>query len=228
MPYTSQFTGPEIDARLTQAQTNQAEIVAARGGRATLGERITNISNFTSPNAGGVIPGRFYDTAFGGASAGSLAGVAGRIDLMPFFTSFPFTFDQIGVNVSTAAAGNQGRVAIYGTTAAGWPGDRLFVGATALDMSGTGLRVHAQTFTFEPGRSYWMGYHASGTATVTALALSSMKNLGLMSGTSTGASAYATVCRQIIPFGDGPPATWVFNETHLISVAAASIRMRAV
>ena len=119
-----------------------SEIATARGSRSALGDRISVISNFASPNAGGVFTGKYYDNSFQGTASSTLAGVAGRIDLAPYYTSVPLTIDQIGVAVSTAVASAVGRVCIYSSDANGWPDSLLYYGSSDLDFSTTGYKNH--------------------------------------------------------------------------------------
>jgi hypothetical protein len=201
------------------------ELANARGSRDTLGERIATISNFASPNAGGFVVGRYYDNAFHGAAASTLAGAAGRIDLAPFYTSIPLRINQIGVAVSTPVAAAQGKCLIYSSDANGWPDALEFVGGSALDFATTGYKSHAVDFTFDNGRQYWLGVWQSSTATLRTIATTSAANLGLNSVTGT---SYSTVLRRIVAFADPAPDPWAFADSELTAgITPPSIRMRA-
>lgn len=201
-----------------------AEIAGARGDRSALALRLATISNFASPNAGGVIVGQYYDNAFQGTAATTLAGAANRVDMAPFYTSVPLRIDQLGVAVSTAVASALGRCFIYGSDADGWPDDLLYEGDSNLDFGGTGYRSHTLDFTFDSGRQYWVGVRHSSTATVRAINVSSAVNLGAFSSTGT---TYFTMVRRTLTFATPLPAEWAFVASDRTSANPPSIRMRA-
>lgn len=211
-------TGAEFDAL-------QAEIVAARGSRANLNNRISTISNFASPNAGGTIIGRYYDNAFQGTASTTAAGAANRVEMAPFYTSQPLRIDELGVAISTAGAGVSGKCFIYSAGGDGWPDALEYEGDSNLDFSTNGWKFHTLDFTFDTGRQYWLGIRFSGTATIRAVNVSSAVNLGVAG--NTGANYY-TVIRRTLTFATGLPAQWGFVAGDLIANAAPpSIRMRA-
>lgn len=202
----------------------QSEIATARGGRAALGDRLSVISNFASPNAGGVVIGQYYDNAFHASGAATLAGAANRIDLSPFYTSAPMTIDQIGVAVSTGAAAAQGKVVIYASGATGWP-STLFFESGALDFATTGFKSETLDFTFQSGTQYWVGVRHSSTATLRAVAIASSPNIGLL---TSAATTYGTVLRRTLTFADPAPAVWNFvNGDRVAAINPTSIRFRA-
>lgn len=203
----------------------RAEVEAARGSRSSLGLRIDTISNFASPNAGGVVVGRYYDNAFHSASGANLTGAVGRTDLSPYYTSVPLRIDEIGVLVGTAVAGALGRCCIYGSDANGWPDALLYEGPSNLDYSTTGFKAHSLDFTFESGRQYWLGHIHSSNAQLRSVPIASMVNLGISSG---GATAYDTVLRRTLTFANPLPSSWGFISSDLASSNGTnSIRMRA-
>jgi hypothetical protein len=201
-------------------------VIDARGGRPVLNDRITTISNFASPNVGSYISGQYYDAAFTGGSSSLLTGVAGQLDLGPFYTSQAFTTDQVGVSVTTTAAGGFGRVAVYGSDANGWPSDLLYYGAEDLDMSSTGYKFHSDPLTLDAGRQYWMGFHHSSVARIRGISTSSAKNLGIVNANST---AQYTILRKAVPYGAAPaaPASWTFDAgERLGNTPPPSVRFR--
>lgn len=202
------------------------EISAARGDRSSLDLRISTISNFASPNAGGIIPGQFYDNAFQGANATTLTGVANRAVMAPFYTSTRMRIDQYGVAVSSGVAGALGRLFIYGSNSEGWPDELLHESPIDLNFATSGYKFDAVDFTFDAGRQYWLGILNSSTASIRAVSTTSAVNLGL--GTSTG-TTYATVIqRTVASFANPLPANWGFVASERgLAVAPPSIRMRA-
>jgi hypothetical protein len=206
-------------------QSLNSEVIAARGDRSALGLRLSTISNFASPNAGGVLGGFFYEQAFHGNSNTTLALAANRADMSPFYTSVPLTIDQIGVLVSTAVASSLARVFIYGSNSEGWPDNLLYESASDLDCGTTGYKFLNPAFTFDSGRQYWLGVKSSSNQTVRAINLGNAVNLGITSSTGT---TYGTIIRRTLTFADPMPSSWAFTSTDVISgVAPPAIRMRA-
>lgn len=201
----------------------EAEIVAARGDRSSIGLRLSNISNFASPNAGGIIVGQYYDNAFQGTGSSTLAFAANRMDLAPFYTSQRMRIDQIGVAISTASAG-AARCVIYNSDADGWP-DALELSADILDTGATGYRSANVDFTFDSGRQYWLGLHTAAAPTARSVNVSSAVNLGV---NGSGGTNYFTVLRRTITYASGAPATWGFvTADRVANVTPVSVRMRA-
>lgn len=209
---------------LTELADLLAEVIAARGDRASLDQRIGVISNFASPNVGGVLSTRYYDHSPHATGSTTIAGAANRCDLMPFYTSVPLAIDRIGVAVSTAAAGALGRIGIYGSGADGWPSDLLYEGPSDLDLSTTGYKFHGLTFQFDSGTQYWLAVRHSSTATLRAIPVAGCYNLGLTSDT---ANNYFTEIRRTITFADPLPSTWGFMASELNASIPPSVRFRA-
>lgn len=201
-----------------------AEIEAARGSAPNLNARISTISNFASPNAGGVVVGQYYDNCFQGASTQTSAGAANRIELAPYFTSVNLPIDRIGVACTTAVAGALCKVVIYSADANGWP-DALLYETGNLDCSTTGMKEEALSFTFLSGTMYWVGVRHSSTATLRHIPSGVAVNLGLWSST---ANTYNTVLRRTVTFANPAPDPWVFtNADRAANIHPPSIRFRA-
>lgn len=205
-----------LNAKVTDADV--------RGGAANLNARLSTISNFASPNAGGVVVGQYYDNSFRGTASATLAGAANRIDLAPYYTSVPLTIDRIGVAVSTGVASALGKVVIYSADANGWP-DELLYESGNLDFSTTGMKEGTLSFSFSSGVQYWVGVRHSSTATLRTINVSSAVNLGL---TSSTAANYATILRRTVTFANAAPNPWNFTNTDRVAnVTPPSIRFRA-
>lgn len=195
-----------------------------KGGADTLNDRLNTISNFASPNAGGVVTGQYYDNSFQGTASSTLAGAANRIDLAPYYTSVTLNIDRIGVAVSTAVASAQAKVVIYSSDSNGWP-DTLLHETAALDCGSTGMKEETLTFTFNSGVQYWVGVRHSSTATLRTINVSSAVNLGL---TSSTAANYATILRRTLTFATAATSPWNFTNTDRVAnVTPPSIRFRA-
>ncbi len=204
--------------------TLQSEIAEARA-------QLSAVSTFAAPNAGGIVPGRYYDNATTSVTNTTYTSGIDRVDMTPFITARPLRVDQIGFAVATAGSAAYGRAFAYEAGTDGWPSYLLFEGATDLDLNSANFRAHtlASPITFEANKVYWVGWRF-GTATTYAvlrgLNVSSSPNLGLA---SSSLSNYFSVLRRTIPFATRMPATWGFVESDMATwVVPPSIRMRAV
>ena len=204
--------------------TIQTEIAEARS-------QLAAVATFASPNAGGIVPGRYYDNATGSTNTSLYTGTANRVDMVTFITSVPLTVDQIGFSIATPGSGAYARAFIYSSGADGWPESLMYESNSDLDLnSGTFQgETPASPFTFEANRIYWVGWRfgaATTYATMRGVAVASVPNMGLLASNS---NTYCSVLRRNIPFGTPMPATWVFDQSELAAnIIAPSFRMRAV
>lgn len=201
-----------------------SEVGTARGGAPTLGDRLSVISNFASPNAGPYISGRYYDNSFHATNATTIAGVANRVEMSPFFCSTPFELTEVGVSVSTAVSSAIGKCFIYNSGLDGLPGTLLWESSSDLAFNSTGYKFHSVTGSLANGRIYWVGVRHSSTATLRGVPLSSCVNLGLGSNNGT---VYNTCIRSTLAYATPLPSTWTFAESQLTSSIITSIRLRS-
>lgn len=189
-----------------------------------INDQLGTVSNFVSPNAGGIVAGQYYDNSFHGTASSTLIGAANRIELAPYYTSSSLAIDRIGTVVSTAVAASLIKVVIYSADANGWP-DLLLYETGELSAATTGLKEETLAFTFLSGVQYWVGVRHSATATLRCINVSSAVTLGLTSATST---SYATVLRRTLTFATAATSPWVFtNSDRVANVKPPSIRFRA-
>lgn len=222
-PNTTEVISDITPSELVSLKT---EITEARGQRTTLNNRISTISNFASPNAGGVIPGQYYDNAFHATGSALLAGGANRCDMSTFYTSIPMRIEEFGVAVTTGVAGATGKFCIYGSDNDGWPDQLLYEGPTDQSFDTVGYAFDVLDFVFDSGRQYWLGVRHSSNAVVRACNLSSSVNLGM--ATNTGVSYYSAI-RRGITYANPLPANWGFvNSDRALNVNPISFRMKAI
>lgn len=201
----------------------QSEVIAARGGRDALGDRLSVIANFASPVVAGPVSGRYYDQSAHALNQASFAIVNDRLWLVPVYFSQPTTIDQIGVNVVTGNAGSQGRCCIYSSGEGNWPFEPLLETASFDTTTNGSYAFAAVDFTYQPGTQYWNGYLSSGTPTLRAVPSGASFSLGL-SGSTTAASI--TNIRFNHTFGDPLPDPYVLNTSDLLTGNNISIRYR--
>ena len=203
--------------------TLQAEIAEARA-------QLSAVSAFAAPNAGGIVPGRYYDNAQTSATNTNYTSALDRVDMAPFITSRPLRVNQIGFAVATAGSAAYGRAFVYEAGADGWPSNLLFEGDDNLDLNSANFRGHtlASPITFKANRVYWVGWRFGAATTYAAmrgLNISSAPNLGLAASSNNN---YLSVLRRTIPFATRLPTTWGFVESDMAAnIVPPSIRMRA-
>lgn len=207
-----------------QVRTANTEMRDARGSANSLNSRLSVITSFASPNVGPYISGQYYDTACHGTAAGTIAGAANRVEMMPFTCNNSFLVTEIGVSVSTAASGALGKCFIYEASANGLPDTLLWEAGGNLDFGTTGFKFHTTSQTLYSGKVYWLGLRHSAAATVRGVAVASAANLGL--NTSNG-TAYNCLIRSTITYANALPNTWTFASSQLTSSIAPSIRMKS-
>ncbi|WP_065169865.1 hypothetical protein [Paracoccus sp. MKU1] len=203
------------------------EVVAARGSRTSLGLRISTISDFACPNAGQALPGRYVDQSFHGTAANNYTPGQRRLEISPFYTSQSLLVDHIGFLVQSGSAGFIGRAYIYSATPEGWPNALLYEGPD-LDLSASGFvgADLAAPFSFETGRTYWLGFRNVdvGGAQLRAVPTSNCVNLGLLGPDS---NQYVTILRRSLTAAAAAPDPWAFVESDMVgNVTPVSFRMR--
>jgi hypothetical protein len=193
------------------------------GSKFVRSQNVTTIAFFASARAAGIVVGNYYDNSLHGiASTTTLTSAANRIHLTPFFTAKPLRIDQLGIVVTTAAAG-AARAVIYDSNPDGWP-NNLLLTVDQGDTGTTGWRGAACDFTFDFGRQYWLGFHTAAAPVVRAINTSSSVNLGL---TANNATNYFTMLQRTVTYSSGAPNPWTFAASDLAAAVPPSIRMRA-
>jgi hypothetical protein len=193
------------------------------GSKFVRSQNATTIAFFASARAAGIVVGNYYDNSVHGvASTVTLASVANRIHLTPFFTATKLRIDQLGIIVTTAAAG-AARAVIYDSNSNGWP-NNLLLTVNQGDTGTTGWRGASCNFTFIAGKHYWLGFHTAAEPVVRAINSTSFLNLGL---TANNATNYFTMLQRIVTYSSGAPNPWAFVASDLATGTPPSIRMRA-
>jgi hypothetical protein len=182
------------------------------------------VSHFASPNAGGYVAGQYYDNAFQANASQTIAGVANRAEMSPFFVAESLTIDRLGVAVSTAVAGSLLRCFIYDSNSQGWPDQLLYEGGTDFSGAAGGYFAHELVFSFNTGIKYWLGIRFSSNTTVRGVGLGSLAQLGLQ---TAGGTSYNTKILRTITFANALPQSWGFQASDLGTGVCPSIRFRA-
>lgn len=140
------------------------------------------------------VSGRYYNTQLTTTSLGTVAATADRMYLVPFTVGRTRAVDQLGINVSTALAGNV-RMGIYNSDAStGYPTTVLVDGGTPPSTGTTGAKSSTVSVTLQPGVQYWTAVTCSSAATFSAGSANEMRPIaGGASPSNAGANhAYVT------------------------------------
>jgi len=150
----------------------------------------------------------------------TLASAANRVDITPFMPRVSFTIDQIGLSVSTAAAGSACGL-IFDTDINGRPttilaqGDNVDTGAVATVMG-------AVSFTFRAGKLYYVGGWTQAACT---LRCGQTYTQVPLSWTNAATPARQAVLRRTQAWG-GAATNWVYAVGQHTTASAPFVLMR--
>lgn len=192
-----------------------------------VGGDIKTLRRQSACNAGGVVAGVYYDNAYLAATSATLAASANLLAVVPFTSPVAMSIDRLGIVVTTLASSGTADLHIYECLDNGWPGAKLLSTGT-LSTSTTGIKEATISFTFEAGKTYWLGIRAGVAVSVRGVPLSSAKQFGLITADGSG-SSYATALVVSSTFGTAVPNPWgSVTFSQLSAVIPPSFRMRAV
>lgn len=216
--FTYSDATPSIAADVKDASLGSSKLTSE------LSEKINTTSDFASGTGGGLVTGQYYDSALHLSTSSTLAGVANRMELMPFFASSDMSIDRIGVSVSTGVASATCKLVIYNAGTDGWPSTVAWEGSSNLDCSVAAFVEETLSFTFTGGKRYWLAVRHSSTATLRTVPVSGMLSLGLQ--TSNGTTYFGFI-RRTVTYANAAPSPWVFSASELVAnTGCISIRMR--
>lgn len=140
----------------------------------------------------------------------------------PFIPKQDMTVDQLGINVTTAAAGSV-MLILYKAASNGWPDTNL---PSALGVGSTASTGHVavtlnQPAVLEAGRLYWVLTHVSAGVTLRAAA----NGLPVLGTSADGTSRYSAIKRSV-PYLSGAPSPWAFTRTDLVTDLPPLVRLR--
>jgi hypothetical protein len=158
-----------------------------------------------------------YNQSIGAVAKSAVAGVANRLDLMPFIPSVNLTIVNLSIEVSTLIAASNARILVY-SNLNGLPNTKL-VESTNLSCATTGVKIYTISYTFLAGITYWIGVHWSSTQNLRAIPISGLLNIGTPAAAgSTNYSLY----RLSVAFGSAPAT---YSGGVLTSSIGPEIRM---
>jgi len=166
--YTAHLADVDIhrlinDAGITATDLYSAErILALLAGYAPTGHTHALVSPHLQPFPY-VQSGRRYSPGMTSEDRTSIAGAAGRLDVMLLRPGRDFAISEAHIEVTTGVASALARIVAYSSAASGLPNTLLWNSAD-LDCSSAGEKSHTQSYTFLRGVQYWIGIHQSSTA----------------------------------------------------------------
>lgn len=214
------ITSPANGDILEHDGTDWKNNTTLKAGANTLADRLSVISNFASPNAGGFVSGNYYDGCMNGSTGSTLTASGDRIEMIPYYTSEELTIDQIGIQ--TTVAGGSGvsvKIVIYQSGSDGWPDAIVYESAEIAVDGATGFQSIAASFTFAAGVGYWVGcWYESGVGTFRGISKDSLRSLG-PSGSAAN-TQYTMIRRTGLtynPSSGTAPDPWTFTSSDLVA-----------
>jgi hypothetical protein len=132
---------------------------------------------------------------------------ANQIRLIAFVPDITFTIDQVGLSISTLAAGSNIRILVYSSHATTRRPETLLMQSTDISGGAAGTIFVNQSFTFTEGTLYWIGVHSSGTPTIRIAANTAVPMLT----TTNAATPVLNRCLVATETFGSPPATWTYS-----------------
>lgn len=169
---------------------------------------------YVSPHAGVVRPGSYYDNKFfGQPTYTTLAGTADKVIFFPYCVARDMVIDRIGVEVTSALAGSNCKLAIYDLSSDYWPGARSTQTAS-ISTAATGLAYASLTYTFYVGVHYWLAVRFSGTQSIRSIPRSNAITFGQAGDVSQD---HYTRLDETLAFATGMPDTWSYADSQRTS-----------
>ncbi len=214
---TGQATDPASPASGTvwyNATTNQLK--AQTGSGSVIIDSQQNIGWLTP------VSGDYMLTSMGaGGTTGTVAGVAGRIDMFPFTARADNAVTGLAVNVTTLLAAALGKIAVYDSDANVRP-NSLIVETADLDFSTVGVKTATVAITLRQGKTYWFAVRHSSTATLSSWAGGATPDIN---GGAPSTSARKTV-RRTLAYATGATATWGWLASEINAATPVAVWLK--
>jgi len=168
------------------------------GGGASGVHTPLNFNGFTSAFA--------TSAAVNGTSIGNFTMQANQCIAYPYIPRFSFTANGFYLNVPVGVAGNLARILVYQDTN-GVPTTKLFESAN-LDLSTSGVKTAATTFTFNAGTTYWLAFHCNAvpSGSISGISVANAINIAVLTITPI------TALTRTITFGTSSPSPMNPNQ----------------
>jgi hypothetical protein len=165
-----------------------------------------------------------------GATSSAIYTVSGRIFYVPLLVPATCTIDRIGIHLQAGSAGTNAKLAIYGSTASRFPGNKIADCAAAISTASSGVAegTFSSNPTLTPGL-YWLAWQSdSASATlqprvITESALFCMQN-SLLTGNTVGEDDFHFI-QTGVSYASGLPATATATTGSNLKPPAMSVRI---
>jgi len=149
--------------------------------------------------------------------------VADRIELYPQPVAEDVNFDRLAIGLSALAAGNAKVIVYSADPVTGRPANLLYE-TSDIDTNANLEAIATIAGRFQAGRVYWFGARFSGTPTYRAIPAGDMPSIS----TASIANANGLTCiRTTLAYATATPATWTWNDAHLMAVSCIRVGFRA-
>jgi hypothetical protein len=211
---TANSTDAELRDRTTHTGTQAVGTITGLGTAATLnhgtaagdlvrldpttgrlpavdGSQLTNLPGGSGTSFAGYAVGNYVIPTTGGLAVGTAIS-ANQVALMPFMVQRAITISELAVRVTTAGAGVDFQLAIYGSDS-GLPSGTPVISTTNLSGGTAGLVQDTVTATtLQPGLLYWQAVSASGALTFLSVAANNSYHSSIIGSTALSEMLAAT------------------------------------
>jgi hypothetical protein len=173
----------------------ELSLAGSTGSRKITGAQIigaTGVHAILPISAGGAV-----SCQISGLASSATAVTANNLRAIPFIPGTLVTSVSLSINVTTASAGQNGRILVY-SNLNGKPDQKIFESAN-LDCSTIGTKTALLAYNFIPGQIYWLcTYFSSSGVSVTQHAVGSLMNI------ANNGFVFATSYSVAATFGSAP------------------------
>lgn len=211
-------TGPAGPAGAAGA----AGATGATGATGPIGEPGKGSRAIPVKKPGGTI---FITPAVTALARGTIATVSNQLYFVPFVCPINMSIDQLGLAVTTLAAGTTFKLGLYRADADGLPSTRLEASG---DLSSAAVATLTYTLpaprTLTAGTTYWLALHASGGPTFRGIVLGAL--MEIFGGDAAGSPSNTLLRQSSVAYASGLPNPATASPTDAISSIAPCITMR--
>jgi hypothetical protein len=209
---------------LAEAVNDVVEVLGVdpQGSALTTTERLKTLS-YLGALAGPKLSGFHYDQNIGNSVA-TVSVAANQCVMAPLILAADFTFDEIGVSVSSASSSASVKTFIYASGNNFWP-DQLVFESDPVAAPVAGFYGVSHTRTLSADTVYWVGARVSAVVSLRTPGTGGHFAFGFAGGDNI--TQFIRLLRNLT-FATPLPTSWNFVSSDLATSNSPSIRMRAV
>lgn len=215
--YPALLSGPLIHAGIAPAWAN------VTGKPTTIAS--SGLLDIGAASFSAVLPpsGEYMLTAnFSGGATGTITGAADRLDLFPWTCRRTVTIDAVSLNCTTGVSSALAKVAVYSSDANGRPNTLLFETSDA-DLSTTGVKDLAASYTFISGITYWFAVRTSSTAVLSSWQAGSTPDIN---GGAVSTASRRIIRRASATYASAAPSPWTWSGSEITNANATAVWLR--